>query len=213
MNARRYDRCLGLLALLWGTGLLWSGWSPYDRATWWMEVAPVLIAFPLLVALRHRLPFTRLALGLVGLHGLVLMLGAAYSYARVPIGAEVQGWLGLVRNPYDRFGHLMQGFVPAIVLREIAIRTGALRRGTFLAICVLAWCLAISAVYELVEFAAALALGQGADAFLGTQGDPWDTQWDMLMCLTGAALSLLALGHLHDRALARITPDRAAVPG
>jgi putative membrane protein len=203
-----YDRRLALLALVWMAGLAWSGWAPYDRATWWMEVAPALIAFPLLVATRARLPLTTLALVLIGLHGLVLMLGGAYTYARVPIGAEVQALLGLARNPYDRFGHLMQGFVPAIVLREVALRTDALRRGPFLTVTILAWCLAISATYELIEFAAASALGQGADAFLGTQGDPWDTQWDMLMCLVGAALSLLTLSRLHDRALVQVRSNR-----
>lgn len=208
----RYDRRLALLALIWGVGLVWSGWAPYDRATWWMEVAPTLIALPVLVATHRRLPFTTLALLLIGLHGLVLMLGGAYTYARVPIGAEVQHWLGLARNPYDRFGHLMQGFVPAIVLREVALRTGALRRGAFLTVTVLAWCLAISAAYELVEFAAAVALGQGADAFLGTQGDPWDTQWDMLMCLVGATLSLLTLSRLHDRALRGMDDTPAPSP-
>lgn len=205
---RTYDRHLALLALVWMVGLLWSGWSPFDRATWWMEVAPALIALSVLVATRARLPLTTLALVLIGVRGLVLMLGGAYTYARVPIGAEVQAWLGLARNPYDRFGHLMQGFVPAIVLREVAIRTGALRRAAFLTVTVLAWCLAISAAYELIEFAAALTLGQGADAFLGTQGDQWDTQWDMLMCLVGAALSLLTLPRLHDRALAHPRSSR-----
>ena len=198
-----YDRRLLLLAAVWGVGLLWSGWAPYDRATWWMEVAPVLVALPVLVAARARLPLTGLALGLIGAHGLVLMLGGAYTYARVPVGYEVQAWLGLARNPYDRFGHLMQGFVPVIVLREVAIRTGALRAGIFLSVTVVAWCLAISAGYELVEFGAAVALGQGADAFLGTQGDPWDTQWDMLMCLVGATLALLLLSRIHDRAIER----------
>ena len=199
-----YDRRLALLAIVWGVALAWSGWAPYERATWWMEVAPVLVALPVLVATRARLPLTGLALGLIGAHGLVLMLGGAYTYARVPLGFEVQQWLGLARNPYDRFGHLMQGFVPAIVLREVAIRTGALRPGAFLSLCVVAWCLAISATYELIEFAAAVALGQGADAFLGTQGDPWDTQWDMLMCLLGAVLALALLSRVHDRALRRM---------
>jgi putative membrane protein len=173
-----------------------------------MEVAPVLIALPLLWATRRRLPLTSLALLLIGVHGLVLIVGGAYSYARVPIGFDVQHWLGLARNPYDRFGHLMQGFVPAIVLRELLVRLGELRRGALLTTLVLACCLAISAGYELVEFAAAMALGQGADEFLGTQGDPWDTQWDMLMCLIGAAAALLLLSRPHDRALAEVGADR-----
>lgn len=164
-----------------------------------MEVAPILIAWPLLFALRRRFPLTPLALVLIGFHGAVLMLGGAYSYARVPIGLEVQDVLGLARNPYDRFGHLMQGFVPAIVIREVFIRRALLRVPALMAPLVLLTCLAISALYELIEFGAAMALGQGANDFLGTQGDIWDTQWDMLMCLMGATLSLVALSRWHDR--------------
>lgn len=203
----RTDRNLLLLAIVWGAALLLSGWQPYDRATWWMEVAPVLIVLPVLVATRRRLPLTELALVLIGFHGLVLMLGGAYTYARVPAGFMVQDWLDLARNPYDRFGHLMQGFVPAIVLRELLIRMGGLQPGKLLATLVVACCLAVSASYELIEFAAAMALGQGADEFLGTQGDSWDTQWDMLMCLIGAIAALLLLGRVHDRQLARLSPS------
>jgi len=158
-----------------------------------MEIAPVLIAFPILIALRHRFIFTDLALLLIALHGLVLMLGGAYTYARVPIGFTVQDLLHLARNPYDRFGHLRQGFVPAIALREVLVRTGSIASRRLLTITVLAYCLSVSALYELIEFGAAVALGQGADAFLGTQGDPWDTQWDMLMCVVGAGLSALVI--------------------
>ncbi|KQM49073.1 hypothetical protein ASE69_09675 [Sphingomonas sp. Leaf208] len=200
------DHRLRVLAILWSIGLLASGWAPADRATWWMEIAPVLIAFPILVALRRSFAFTTLALVLIALHGLVLMLGGAYTYARVPIGFAVQDWLHLARNPYDRFGHLMQGFVPAIVLREILIRTGSIASRRLLTVTVLAYCLSVSALYELIEFGAAVALGQGADAFLGTQGDPWDTQWDMLMCLVGAILALLLLSRVHDRQIARLRP-------
>ena len=198
------DRRLPVLGAVWGIGLVASGWAPFDRATWWMEIAPVLIAFPVLVGLRRRFVFTDLALLLIAAHGLVLMLGGAYTYARVPIGFAVQDWLHLARNPYDRFGHLMQGFVPAIVLREVLVRSGVIAAGRVLAITVLAYCLSVSALYELIEFGAAVALGQGADAFLGTQGDPWDTQWDMLMCLIGAALALILLSRPHDRQIARL---------
>ena len=198
------DRRLLILGAVWGIGLVASGWAPFDRATWWMEIAPVLIAFPVLVGLRRRFVFTDLALLLIAVHGLVLMLGGAYTYARVPIGFAVQDWLHLARNPYDRFGHLMQGFVPAIVLREVLVRTGVVATGRVLAITVLAYCLSVSALYELIEFGAAVALGQGAQAFLGTQGDPWDTQWDMLMCLIGAALALILLSRPHDRQIARL---------
>jgi putative membrane protein len=197
------DRRLALLAIVWTAGLLAFGWSPADRATWWMEIAPVLIVFPVLIMLRRH-GFTNLALLLIALHGLVLMLGGAYTYARVPIGFVVQDWLHLARNPYDRFGHLMQGFVPAIVLREVLIRTGGIASRRLLTVTVLAYCLSVSALYELIEFGAAVALGQGADAFLGTQGDPWDTQWDMLMCLVGAALALILLSRVHDRQIARL---------
>lgn len=168
-----------------------------------MEIAPVLIVLPILWASARRFPLTPLAMLLIGLHGLVLMIGGAYSYARVPIGFDVQHLLGLARNPYDRFGHLMQGFVPAIVFRELLIRRGSLRPGAMLSSLVLACCLAVSASYELIEFGAAMMLGQGADEFLGTQGDPWDTQWDMLMCLVGAIAALTLLSRVHDRQLAR----------
>lgn len=198
------QRSLVVLTAIWVSGLLVSGWRPYDRATWWMEVAPALIALPILWGTARRFPLTRLALVLIAVHGLVLMLGGAYTYARVPVGFAVQDWLGLSRNPYDRFGHFIQGFVPAIVFREILIRAAGLRRGFVLAGLVLACCMAVSATYELIEFGAAMALGQGADQFLGTQGDPWDTQWDMLLCLTGAFLSLVLLSRLHDRELARL---------
>ncbi|WP_230481075.1 DUF2238 domain-containing protein [Sphingomonas sp. Leaf21] len=197
-------RRLALLGAVWAAGLLASGRYPFDRATWWMEVAPVLIVMPLLWGLRRRFPLTGLALMLVGIHGLILMLGGAYSYARVPAGHWVQDWLHLARNPYDRLGHFAQGFVPAIVFREALIRCGGLARGRLLTMLVIACCLAVSAAYELIEFGAAMALGQGADEFLGTQGDPWDTQWDMLMCLVGAATSLLTLSRLHDRQIARL---------
>ncbi len=197
----------GLIALtaIWIVGLAWSGWQPYDRATWWMEVAPALIVLPILWLTAKRFPLTALALTLIAFHGLVLMLGGAHTYARVPIGFTVQEWLDLARNPYDRFGHFMQGFVPAIVLRELLLRLGGLQRGWLVTALVMASCLAVSAAYELIEFGAAMALGQGADQFLGTQGDPWDTQWDMLMCLVGAATALLLLTQLHNRQLGMVS--------
>lgn len=201
VSSRRYDRRLAALTIVWMVALIASGWAPFDVATWWMEVAPVLVALPVLWGTRRRYPLTALALGLIGAHGLVLMLGGAYSYARVPAGFAVQDWLGLARNPYDRFGHFMQGFVPAIVFREMLLRWGGLRPGRLLPVLVLACCLAVSASYELIEFGAAMALGQGADEFLGTQGDVWDTQWDMLMCLIGALVAVIALARVHDRQL------------
>lgn len=200
----RSPRPLLVLTGLWIAALVASGWRPFDRATWWMEVAPVLIALPILWATTHRYPLTPLALLLVGGHGLVLMLGGAYSYARVPAGFVVQEWFDLARNPYDRFGHFAQGFVPAIVLRELLLRSGGIG-GRLLGWLAVASCLAVSASYELVEFAAAMALGQGANEFLGTQGDPWDTQWDMLMCLLGAVAALALLSRTHDRQIARLS--------
>lgn len=201
--ARRSDLGLVLLTAGWVAVLIVTGWQPYDRATWWMEVAPALIVLPVLWATRHRFTLTHLALSLIFVHGLVLMVGGAYTYARVPIGYDVQHLLGLSRNPYDRFGHLMQGLVPAIVLRELLIRLGGLRPGRLVTMLVLACCLAVSASYELIEFGAAMALGQGAHEFLGTQGDPWDTQWDMLMCVVGAVVALATLSHVHNRQLGR----------
>lgn len=188
-----------LLALL-----VVSGLSPFDRATWIMEVAPILIAWPILLATRERFPLTRLLYVLVFLHACVLMLGGAYSYARVPIGFAVADWLGLERNPYDKLGHFFQGFVPALVAREILIRGAFVRGRRMLAFLVVAIALAISASYELVEWAAALALGSGADEFLGTQGDPWDTQSDMFTALLGALAALALFARLQDRQIATL---------
>jgi putative membrane protein len=197
------DRRSLLVALTAATifALALSGWRPYDRLTWLMEVAPVLIAWPLLWATRRHYPLTTLLYVLIFLHGLVLIGGGAYTYARVPAGAWVQEAFGLSRNPYDKLGHFMQGFAPVIVAREILIR-GSFVRGrrmlAFLCICVV---LAISACYELIEWWAALALGQGADEFLGTQGDPWDTQSDMFLALIGGVVSLVTLSRVHDKQL------------
>lgn len=182
--------------------LIVSGIAPFDRLTWLMEVAPVLIALPLLIATRRSYPLTTLLIVLIAAHALVLIAGGAYSYARVPLGFWLQELLGTTRNPYDKIGHFMQGFVPVMVAREILIR-GAYVSGrkmtAFLCICV---ALAISASYELIEWAAALAMGQGADEFLGTQGDVWDTQSDMFMALIGSCSALTLLSPWHDRQLA-----------
>ena len=181
--------------------LAWSGAAPYDRLTWLMEVLPVMIALPLMMLTHRRYPLTSLLYAGIFVHGVVLMVGGAYTYARVPLGFQLVDWFGLSRNPYDKIGHFMQGFVPALVAREILLR-GAYVRGArmlgFLVICVV---LAISATYELIEWAAALAIGQGADEFLGTQGDMWDTQSDMFMALIGACTALALFSRLHDRQL------------
>ena len=195
-------RSLGAVAAVWIVALIASGIAPRDRLTWFMEVLPVLIALPLLVATRVRFPFTTLAYTLIAAHGLILILGGAYTYAHVPAGFWVQEWLGLERNPYDRLGHLAQGFVPAIVAREILIRVFRLAPGRFLFFVTTCICLAISAFYELIEWWSALALGQGAHEFLGTQGDEWDTQWDMFLALVGACTAQWLLARVHDRQLA-----------
>jgi putative membrane protein len=192
-------RVLTVVMAVWIVALIATGIAPHDRATWFLEAAPVMIALPLLLATREKFPFTTLAYVLICIHGLILMLGAMYTYAMVPAGHWVQEWLGLERNPYDRFGHLAQGFIPAIVAREILIRTFRLAPGGFLFFVVVCIALALSACYEIIEWWTALALGQGADHFLGTQGDEWDTQWDMFLALVGAVVSQGLFSRLHDR--------------
>ncbi len=184
--------------------LVWSGIAPYDRTTWWLEVMPVLIALPVLYLTRRRYPLTPLLYVLLFLHGLVLIVGGAYTYARVPLGFELAEWLDLARNPYDRIGHYFQGLVPALLAREILLRGDYVRGRGMLAFLVVCVVLAVSASYELIEWGAALALGQGADEFLGTQGDPWDTQSDMFCALLGALSTLLLFARGHDRALRRL---------
>jgi putative membrane protein len=181
----RVNRFETWLVLGWLVALVLSGIGPKDRITWWMEVAPVLIAAPVLLWTSDRFPLSKVILFFVFLHGLVLMLGGHYTYAEVPLGFHLQELFGFERNPYDRIGHFMQGFVPALVAREILSRKAGLR-GAWLFFLTVTVCLSISAVYEFLEWWAALILGQDADAFLGTQGDPWDTQWDMFLALLGA---------------------------
>ncbi len=205
MNNR--DRIDLALAAIVFAALVISGISPYDRATWLMEVAPVLIVLPVLAASRQRFPLTTLLTVLIAAHALVLIAGGAWTYARVPLGFWIQDWLGIGRNPYDKIGHFMQGFVPALAAREILLRGGyvrGLKMAAFLCICI---AMAISACYELIEWAAAISLGQGADEFLGTQGDPWDTQSDMFSALIGSITALLTCSRLQDRQMARIDPS------
>ena len=181
-----------------------SGWQPYDRATWLMEVAPVMIALPILVATRQRFPLTSLLYACIFIHALILMLGGAYTYARVPLGFQLQDLLHLGRNPYDKIGHFAQGFVPAMVARELLLRTSPLGRGKWLTALVICVCLAISATYELIEWLSAVIMGQGADEFLGAQGDSFDTQADMAMALLGAVIAQAVLARRHDRDLTRL---------
>jgi putative membrane protein len=193
-----------LLAAAAIAALIWSGIAPYDRATWVMEVAPVLIALPLLVLTYRRHRLTDLLYVLILVHAIVLMVGGAYTYARVPFGFDLQHWLGLTRNPYDKIGHFMQGLVPALVAREILLRGRHIAAGKMLAFVVICIVMAISAWYELIEWGAAVAMGQGADEFLGTQGDPWDTQSDMFTAFIGGLCALLLFSRLHDRQLASL---------
>lgn len=195
------------LFLAGGLLLTLSGIAPHDRPTWVLETFPIFIAAPLLIATARRFPLTPLAYRLIFLHALVLMVGAHYTYALVPIGAWVQEAFDFSRNHYDRLGHFMQGFAPAVIAREILLRTSPLRPGKWLFTLVAAVCLAISACYEFIEWAAAMILGGGADAFLGTQGDEWDTQWDMFLALLGALSAQLVFARLHDRQLAKVIAE------
>ncbi|HLF96658.1 MAG TPA: DUF2238 domain-containing protein [Methylococcaceae bacterium] len=204
MDFRKEDAHLAGLALVVLPALALSGVAPYDRLTWLMEVMPVLIVFPLLAATRRSFPLTPLLYILVGLHALILIGGGAYTYARVPAGFWVQELFDLARNPYDKLGHFAQGFIPALAAREILLRGGYVngrRMLFFLCMCV---ALAVSAVYEMLEWFSAMLLGQGADEFLGTQGDGWDTQSDMFMALIGALCMLFAMSGMHDRQIAAL---------
>jgi putative membrane protein len=182
--------------------LAWSGIEPKDRLTWFLEVAPVLIALPLLLATYQRFPFTPLAYALIAVHAVILMVGGHYTYAEMPLFNWLRDAFDLSRNHYDRFAHIAQGFVPAIVAREILLRRSPLKPGKWLFFVVISVCLAISACYEMIEWRVAVASGDAAVAFLATQGDVWDTQWDMFLALLGALSSLLLLSRWHDRQLA-----------
>ena len=194
---------LALLAVI-AVVFAWSGVTPHDRFTWVLEVAPVLIGVPILLATGRRFPLTPLLYTLLAAHACILMVGGRYTYAEVPVGFWVSEALGLARNHYDRLGHFAQGFVPAVLAREVLVRTSPLKGSRWLPAVVIAFCLAFSALYELVEWWTAVATGDSATAFLGTQGDVWDTQWDMFLALIGAATALLTLSRVHDRQLAAL---------
>jgi putative membrane protein len=198
------ERQLIWLLTLLALGLIVSGIAPYERGTWILEVAPIVVLMPILWFSRQRLPLTPLLYALIFVHAAIMMLGGHYTYARVPLGFWVRDALDLARNHYDRLGHFAQGFIPAVAAREILLRCTPLRRGGWLFLLVSACCLAVSACYEFVEWWAALLLGSGADAFLATQGDSWDTQWDMFLALIGSILGQLLLARWHDRQLLRI---------
>jgi putative membrane protein len=203
---REKSLILAMLALL--LIMLLSAIHPYDRATWFMEVAPIFIALPVMIWTYRRFPLSTLLYVLIFIHALVLIAGGHYTYARVPLGFWIEHAFSLSRNPYDKIGHFMQGFVPFLVTREILLRGSYLtsrKMAAFLSVCV---AMAISAWYELIEWWSALALGQGADEFLGTQGDPWDTQSDMLFAFIGAIAALILLSRLHDRMMDRLPKTR-----
>ena len=190
-------------ALLLALFLIYTGVSATEKVTWIMEVTPVIIIVPLLLLTAKRYPLTPLLYALIFFHAIILMVGGQYTYAKVPIGFDVQAWLDLSRNPYDKLGHFFQGLVPALAAREILARGQFVRGRKMLAFLVCCVALAISATYELIEWWAALAMGQGADDFLGTQGDPWDTQSDMFCALLGALTTVILLAGVHCRQLKR----------
>jgi putative membrane protein len=203
MSRDRYESALFLAVLV---GSAWSGWRPHDTFTWFLEVLPVFVGLGVLAATRRRFPLSRLVLGLIALHMGVLLVGGHYTYAEVPAFDWLRDAFGLERNHYDRVGHFVQGFVPALIAREILLRVSELRPGLlvgFLALCV---AMAVSAWYELFEWAVAAATGTAADAFLGTQGDVWDTQKDMFFACIGALCATTLMAHPHDHSMARL-PD------
>jgi putative membrane protein len=181
--------------------IFWSGWRPYDRFTWWLEVTPGLVGLALLLATYRRFRFTTFCYTLIALHICVLCIGGHYTYARVPIFDWLRPIFAWQRNNYDRLGHLMQGLVPAIIAREVLLRLNVLNRRKWLPFLIISICLGISAFYELIEWWTALAVGGAANDFLGSQGDVWDTQSDMFHALIGAVCALVFLTTLHDRAL------------
>ncbi len=187
---------LSLLAIL-----AWSAVRPHDYPTWSMEVAPVVIALPILLKTYRRFPFTPLVYTLMWAHCILLIIGGHYTYAEMPVFNGLRDTFHLARNYYDRLGHLVQGFVPAMIARELLIRKGVVNGRGWLFTIVVCFCLALSACYEFIEWWVALLLGSGADAFLATQGDVWDTQWDMFCALIGAVAAQGLLARWHDRQL------------
>ncbi|WP_328430877.1 DUF2238 domain-containing protein [Streptomyces sp. NBC_00453] len=212
-SAVRRRQLPAALAAVVVAGLALSAWAPHDRTTWFLETVWVLVGLPLVVLTWRRFPLTNLLCCLLGVHALVLAVGGHYTYAQVPLGDWVRDTFDLDRNPYDRFGHLMQGFVPAVLVRELLSRTSPLRGSRWLGPLTVCACLAFSAVFEMLEWLAAVVGGHSADAFLATQGDVWDTQWDMFCALIGATVSVLVLSRLHDRQLDApgLTPYGGAV--
>jgi putative membrane protein len=196
--ATRWELFLLILVL---AVFIWSGIRPSERFTWVLETFPVMIGLPILILTYRRFRFTPLVYTLIALHAIVLLIGGHYTYAKVPLFNWLRDEFHLSRNHYDRLGHFIQGFVPAMIARELLIRTSPLRSGKWLFVIVLGMCLGLSACYELLEWAVSAATGSAGDSFLGTQGDPWDTQKDMAMCGVGALAALILLSKVHDRQL------------
>ncbi len=202
-----------LLLTLFAAALVWSLIHPHDYFTWILEVFPAIIGIALVIAFHRRFPLTPLVLILLTIHAIILMVGGHYTYAEVPLGFWMKSTFHLTRNDYDRIGHLAQGFVPAMVAREILIRRNVVRTRGWRYFIIVSICLAISAAYELLEWRVSVATGSAGDAFLGTQGDVWDTQEDMATALAGALIAPLLLGRLHDRQLAQLgQPEQPARP-
>lgn len=195
----------GILIIL----LAVSGLHPYDRLTWGLEVFPIIVLLPILVLTYKRFPLTTLLYTLIFIHSIILMVGGHYTYARVPLGFAMAKLLAVHRNPYDKIGHFAQGLVPALAARELLIRGRYVRTSGMLAFIVASIALAISAAYELFEWASAVALGQGADDFLGTQGDPWDTQSDMLFALIGGIIAVTLFSRVQDRQISALQASGA----
>ena len=189
--------------------LLWSGINPKDYPTWVLEAGPAIIAFAVMAQTRRSFPLTPLLYWLALAHCIVLMVGAHYTYAEVPLFDTIKPWFGFERNNFDKLGHFMQGFVPALAAREILIRKAVVPSARWRNFFIVCFCLAFSAFYELIEWAVAVISDTGAEAFLGTQGYVWDTQSDMGFALFGAILALALLGPMHDQQLARLRETRA----
>lgn len=203
MSARELRIISALLVAVYA----WSAWQPAKVGTWWLEVAPVFVGLPLIAWLHARLGLAAITLRLLAFEALVVAIGAHYTYAEVPIGFYALELFGFERNHYDRFAHFMQGVFPTMLLRELLLRTTALRPGAWLFAIVSAFCLSFSAFYEFIEWGAAVLLEEGATDFLGTQGDPWDTQWDMFLAFCGSVVAQLAFSGLLDRQLRRKAQD------
>ena len=198
MNTRISPLHLALLSVV-TLVFLWSGWRPYDRLTWWLEVAPGIIGAAILIFTYSRFRFTTLVYTLIGLHIILLCVGGHFTYSRVPLFNWIGPLLGWQRNNFDRLGHFMQGFVPALIARELFVRLRVVSSGGWRFAIIILICMGISALYELLEWAVALISGTAATAFLGTQGDIWDTQGDMFMALIGALCALILLSGWQNR--------------